>query len=92
MWRRRSAMEAGERRRKAPVRGGKISVSRRRLSTLAYEHMEQWRREQGHERTVTFGHDVPVLAAASPASASAMEGSWMMGRGWWRGAAVVGEL
>ena len=38
-----------------------------------------------------FGRDVPVLAAAAPASTSAREGSSLMSRGLWRGAAVGGE-
>ena len=45
------------------------------MSTLADEHRRQGRRGEGHERTVPFGRDVPVLAAASPASASARERS-----------------
>ena len=50
------------------------------------------RRGQGHERTMPFGRDVPVLAVASSASASAGEGSKLMSRGWWCDTAVVGEL
>ena len=46
---------------------------------------------QVHARTVDFGCDMPVLAEASPASASARERSRAMGRGWWHGAAVIGE-
>ena len=59
---------------------------------LADEHREQGRRGQGHECTVAFGRDVPVLTTTSPASASAREGSRVMGRGWWHGAVVVGVL
>jgi hypothetical protein len=34
---------------------------------------------------------VPVLAAVAPASASAREGSRVMSRSWWHGAAGGGE-
>nr|XP_040256534.1 formin-like protein 5 [Aegilops tauschii subsp. strangulata] len=54
----------------------------RELSTLVDEHRTQGGRGQGHARTVAFGRDVPVLAAASPASASARERSRVMGRGY----------
>ena len=74
------------------MRGGKGSALRRELSTLADEHRKQGRSRQGHERTVAFGRDVPMLVAASAASASARERSRAMRRIWWRGAAVVGEL
>ena len=82
--------------RRATTKGvcerGKSSAITRKLSTLADEHRKQGRSRQGHERTVAFGHDVLVLAAASLALVSARERSRVISRGWWRGAAVVGEL
>ena len=74
------------------MRVGKSSVLTQELSTLADEHRKQGRRRQGHEQTVAFGRDVPMLAAASLASASTGERTRVKSQGWWRGAVVVGEL
>ena len=90
--RRRSSLEDGERRRGASVREREAQQSRRGCPRSRTSTGRRGRRRQGHGCTVAFGHDAPMLVAASPVSASARERSRAKRRGWWRGAAVVGEL
>ena len=82
----------GERRREAPRRGGKGSASTQELAHARGRAQEAVGEVDKRTRALWhFGRDVPVLAAAAPASASARERSRVMGRGLWRGAAVGGE-
>ena len=91
MWLRRSSLEAGEQRRAMSARGGGVQHSRGSCATCGRAQEAVGEEDRGTGRTVAFGRDVPVLAAAAPALVSAREGSRVMGRGLWHVAAVRGE-
>ena len=80
------------RRRGAPTRRGQGFRAHTATMKLEDEHRRWLGRKTGERAHYGFGRDVPVLAAAAPASASGREGQRAMIQRRWRCAAVIGEL